>query len=112
MDDTIRRCWRTSIGKGSSILPAISSAFQASRWRRRRRALFRAVFLECGYAVDLQEIESGRFQTISTLRATGGGAGLMLDGSKYELDALSNKNFRYLTKTYLPRTLREEDWLD
>ena len=33
-------------------------------------------------------------------------------GLKYELDALANKDFRYLTKTYLPRKLREEDWLD
>jgi len=27
-------------------------------------------------------------------------------------DALANKDFRYLTKTYLPRKLKEEDWLD
>jgi len=33
-------------------------------------------------------------------------------GLKYELDALANKDFRYLTKTYLPRKLREQDWLD
>jgi len=33
-----------------------------------------------GYAVDLQEIEPGRFQTIATLRGTGGGASLMLNG--------------------------------
>src|ERR671918_139518 len=33
-------------------------------------------------------------------------------GLKYELDALANKDFRYLTKTYLPRKLKEEDWLD
>ncbi len=26
--------------------------------------------------------------------------------------ALANKDFRYLTKTYLPRKLKEEDWLD
>src|SRR5947209_17937129 len=32
------------------------------------------------YAVDLQEIEPGRFQTIATLRGTGGGASLMLNG--------------------------------
>jgi DNA topoisomerase-6 subunit A len=34
------------------------------------------------------------------------------NGLKYELDALANKDFRYLTKTYLPRKLKEEDWLD
>jgi DNA topoisomerase VI subunit A len=33
-------------------------------------------------------------------------------GLKYELDALANKDFQYLTKTYLPRKLKEEDWLD
>ena len=33
-----------------------------------------------GYRVDLQEIEPGRFQTIATLRGTGGGASLMLNG--------------------------------
>ncbi|HEY1372091.1 MAG TPA: DNA topoisomerase IV subunit A [Candidatus Binatia bacterium] len=31
---------------------------------------------------------------------------------KYELDALANKDFQYLTKTYLPRKLKEKDWLD
>jgi hypothetical protein len=29
-------------------------------------------------------------------------------GLKYELDALANKDFRYLTKTYLPRKLNAE----
>jgi DNA topoisomerase VI subunit A len=33
-------------------------------------------------------------------------------GLKYELDALANKDFRYLTKTYLPRKRKERDWLD
>jgi acetylornithine deacetylase len=33
-----------------------------------------------GYQVDLQEIEPGRFQTIATLRGTGSGASLMLNG--------------------------------
>jgi DNA topoisomerase-6 subunit A len=33
-------------------------------------------------------------------------------GLKYELDALANKDFRYLTKTYLPKKLKDEDWLD
>src|SRR5262245_6326550 len=37
-------------------------------------------FSRRGYAVDLQEIEPGRFQTIATLRGTGGGASLMLNG--------------------------------
>jgi acetylornithine deacetylase len=33
-----------------------------------------------GYQVDLQEIEPGRFQTIATLKGTGGGMSLMLNG--------------------------------
>jgi len=37
-------------------------------------------FRQRGYDVDLQEIEPGRFQTIATLRGTGGGASLMLNG--------------------------------
>jgi acetylornithine deacetylase len=44
-------------------------------------ALFLETFFrERGYAVDLQEIEPGRLQTIATLRGTGGGASLMLNG--------------------------------
>lgn len=37
-------------------------------------------FRERGYEVDLQEIEPGRLQAIATLRGTGGGASLMLNG--------------------------------
>jgi len=37
---------------------------------------------------------------------------MLASGLTYELDALANKDFRYLTKTYLPRKLKEEDWLD
>jgi hypothetical protein len=37
---------------------------------------------------------------------------MLASGLKYELDALANKDFRYLTKTYLPRKLKEEHWLD
>jgi DNA topoisomerase VI subunit A len=33
-------------------------------------------------------------------------------GLKYELDALANKDFQYLTNSYLPRKLEEKDWLD
>jgi acetylornithine deacetylase len=44
-------------------------------------ALFLETFFrERGYAVDLQEIEPGRMQTIATLPGTGGGASLMLNG--------------------------------
>jgi DNA topoisomerase-6 subunit A len=38
--------------------------------------------------------------------------GMLSSGLKYELDALANKDFQYLTKTYLPRKLKEKDWLD
>ena len=37
---------------------------------------------------------------------------MLSSGLKYELDALANKDFQFLTKTYLPRKLKEEDWLD
>src|SRR5262245_62561968 len=43
-----------------------------------------------GYAVDLQEIEPGRFQTIATLRGTGGGASLMLNGHT-DINALTRR---------------------
>ncbi len=33
-------------------------------------------------------------------------------GVKLELEALSNKNFRFITEDYLPRKLREKKWLD
>ena len=37
-------------------------------------------FGDRGYKVDLQEVELGRFQTIATLKGTGGGRSLMLNG--------------------------------
>ena len=37
---------------------------------------------------------------------------MLSSGLKYELDALANKDFQYLTKSYLPRKLKEKDWLD
>jgi acetylornithine deacetylase len=37
-------------------------------------------FTDRGYEVDLQEVEPGRYQTIATLRGTGGGRSLMLNG--------------------------------
>ena len=37
-------------------------------------------FNERGYEVELQEVEPGRYQTIATLRGTGGGRSLMLNG--------------------------------
>jgi DNA topoisomerase-6 subunit A len=37
---------------------------------------------------------------------------MLSSGLKYELDALANKDFQYLTKKYLPRKLKEKDWMD
>jgi DNA topoisomerase-6 subunit A len=37
---------------------------------------------------------------------------MLSSGLKYELDALANKDFQYLTKKYLPKKLKEKDWLD
>src|SRR5215470_8542229 len=54
-----------------------------------------ALFLEKffrprGYHVEVQEIEPGRFQTIATLRGTGGGASLMLNGHT-DINALTRR---------------------
>jgi acetylornithine deacetylase len=49
-----------------------------------------AFFRERGYQVDLQEIEPGRLQTIATLRGTGGGARLMLNGHT-DINALTRR---------------------
>ena len=37
---------------------------------------------------------------------------MLSSGLKYELDALANKDFQYLTKTYLPKKLKDKDWID
>src|SRR5881296_4133304 len=47
-------------------------------------------FRERGYAVELQEVEPGRFQTIATLRGTGGGRSLMLNGHT-DINALTRR---------------------
>src|SRR5215831_13330244 len=47
-------------------------------------------FRGSGYAVDLQEIEPGRLQTVATLRGTGGGASLMLNGHT-DINALTRR---------------------
>ena len=47
-------------------------------------------FRQRGYDVNLQEIEPGRFQTIATLRGTGGGASLMLNGHT-DINALTRR---------------------
>jgi len=48
------------------------------------------LFRERGYEVDLQEIEPGRFQTIATLRGSGGSASLMLHGHT-DINALTRR---------------------
>ena len=47
-------------------------------------------FDERGYRVDMQEIEPGRWQTIATLRGSGGGASLMLNGHT-DINALTRR---------------------
>jgi acetylornithine deacetylase len=47
-------------------------------------------FRERGYDVNLQAIEPGRLQTIATLRGTGGGASLMLNGHT-DINALTRR---------------------
>ncbi|HLY12277.1 MAG TPA: DNA topoisomerase IV subunit A [Planctomycetota bacterium] len=37
---------------------------------------------------------------------------MLTSGLKYELDALANKDFRYLTTDYLPKKLKDRDFLD
>lgn len=37
---------------------------------------------------------------------------LLTSGLKYELDSLANKDFRFLTTTYLPKKLKSKNWLD
>lgn len=37
---------------------------------------------------------------------------MLANGLKFELDALANKDFRYLTTHYLPKKLKDRDWLD
>jgi len=37
---------------------------------------------------------------------------LLSNGLKFELDSLANKDFQYLTKKYLPKKLKDRDWLD
>ncbi len=38
--------------------------------------------------------------------------GMLQSGLKYELDALANKDFRFLTTHYLPKKLKDRDWID
>jgi acetylornithine deacetylase len=49
-----------------------------------------AFFRQRGYDVNLQAIEPGRLQTIATLRGTGGGASLMLNGHT-DINALTRR---------------------
>lgn len=37
---------------------------------------------------------------------------LLANGVKYELEALSGKGISFITETYLPRKLKEKDWLE
>jgi DNA topoisomerase VI subunit A len=37
---------------------------------------------------------------------------MIKQGVKLELEALSNKDFSFITETYLPTKLKEKRWLD
>ncbi len=37
---------------------------------------------------------------------------MLSSGLKFELDALANKDFQFLTNKYLPKKLKDKDWLD
>ena len=37
---------------------------------------------------------------------------MLSSGLKFELDVLANKDFRYLTTDYLPKKLKDKDFLD
>ncbi|MFH1724935.1 MAG: DNA topoisomerase IV subunit A [Elusimicrobiota bacterium] len=37
---------------------------------------------------------------------------MLASGLKYELDALANKDFQFLTNKYLPKKLKDREWLD
>ena len=54
-------------------------------------AMFLADFFrDRGYQVDLQEVEQGRFQTIATLKGSGNGCSLMLNGHT-DINSLSRR---------------------
>jgi DNA topoisomerase-6 subunit A len=37
---------------------------------------------------------------------------MVRSGEKYELEALSRRGISFITEEYLPRKLRERDWLE
>lgn len=55
-------------------------------------------FKDRQYQVDLQEVEPGRFQTIATLKGTGGGPSLMLNGHT-DINSLTR---RWRRDTWIP----------
>src|SRR5437773_7977973 len=69
--------------KADSIVALASDLIRIPSFKTEETAVAKwlAKYLEArGYEVDLQEVESGRFQTIARLRGTGGGKSLMFNG--------------------------------
>ncbi len=67
---------REIVGFASRITRLPSFKTEETRVARFLAGFFR----RRGYKVDLQEVEPGRYQTIATLKGTGGGKTLMLNG--------------------------------
>ena len=77
----------------SELIELASALIRIPSFKTEETAVARfldAFFRERGYDVNLQAIEPGRFQTIATLRGTGGGASLMLNGHT-DINALTRR---------------------
>ena len=37
---------------------------------------------------------------------------MLSSGLKFEIESLANRGFQYLSTTYLPKKLKDKDWLD
>ena len=59
-----------------------------------------------------REKRTAELSMVPEARVAAGNQTHALSGLKYELDALANKDFQYLDQKYLPRKLKEKDWLD
>ena len=91
MNETIRSVLEHVDAQG--LIDLASALIRIPSFKTEETAVARFLdgfFRERGYDVDLQEIEPGRFQTIATLRGTGGGASLMLNGHT-DINALTRR---------------------
>jgi acetylornithine deacetylase len=91
MNETIRSVLEHVDAQG--LIDLASALIRIPSFKTEETAVARFLdrfFRNRGYVVDLQEIEPGRFQTIATLRGTGGGASLMLNGHT-DINALTRR---------------------